>query len=267
MMNRSGELARRPDGTPRSVLCVGIPAVGHLNPMLRQAVELRQRGWQVALASTSEMRGYVEREFPNVRFVDLGADRTGAVGGAELQARVSAQPNFVSGTMDILRSVNALWPMMFDALVDEVRRDRPDVMVVDLFTAAGMDAAEVNGVPYVVNNADLLTAVSVDLLPAAPGVPLLFTGRSIKRMGVRDRLLDPALRLVGSTIFDVTLGADLNRLRKDPWTAPAAHDAPPGRCADHDQLGVWHRVQPAAAATAADGRADARRDVARGVAR
>jgi UDP:flavonoid glycosyltransferase YjiC (YdhE family) len=219
-MDHPGDLARRPDGTPRSVLCVGIPAVGHLNPLLRQAEELRRRGWRVALASTREMRGYVEREFPQVRFVDLGASTTAAVGSAEVQARVSAERSFVSGTMHILRSVNAQWPMMFDALLDELRRERPDVMVVDLFTAAGMDAAEVNRVPYVVNNADLLTAVSVDLLPPAPGVPLLFTGRSIKRMGALDRLLDPALRLVGSTILDITLGAELNRIRKTRGLRP-----------------------------------------------
>src|SRR6476659_894363 len=109
MIDGPGTLALRPDGSPRSVLCVGIPAVGHLNPMLRQALELRRRGWRVALASTSEMHAYVEREFPDIRFVDLGPDPTGGVGNADLQARVSAQSNFVSGTMDILRSVNALW--------------------------------------------------------------------------------------------------------------------------------------------------------------
>ena len=40
MIDGPGRLALRPDGT-RSVLCVGIPAVRHLNPMLRQALELR----------------------------------------------------------------------------------------------------------------------------------------------------------------------------------------------------------------------------------
>jgi UDP:flavonoid glycosyltransferase YjiC (YdhE family) len=207
-------LSRHVDGSPRSVLSVGIPAVGHLNPLLRQACELQRRGWRVALASTTGMRQYVAREFPTVRFVDLGPDPIGGVGNAELQARVSANASFLGGTIDILRSVNALWPMMFAGLADELRRDRPDVMVVDLFTAAGMDAAEDHGVPYVVNNPDLLTAISADLLPAAPEVPLLFSGRSISRITALDRVLNPVFRALASAVFDLTLGADLNRLRR-----------------------------------------------------
>jgi hypothetical protein len=53
------------------------------------------------------------------------------------------------------------------------------VLVVDLVTAAGMGAAEGGAIPYPVNNADLLPVISVRLLPRAPGVPLLFSGRSI----------------------------------------------------------------------------------------
>lgn len=54
----------------------------------------------------------------------------------------------------------------------------------------------------------------MDLLPAAPGVPLLFSGRSIRTVNALDRLLSPTLRLLGSTAFDLTLGAHLNRLRR-----------------------------------------------------
>ena len=87
-------------------------------------------------------------------------------------------------------------------------------MVVDLVTSAGMDAAEVAGVPYVVNNADLLTTVSVALLPPAPEVPLLFSGRSIRSINQIDRLLNPVLRLLATTVFDLTLSTQLNRLRR-----------------------------------------------------
>src|SRR5262245_25292812 len=88
-------LSRHLDGSPRSVLSVGIPAVGHLNPLLRQACELQRRGWRASLASTTEMCEYVAREFPSVRFVDLGPDPTGGIGNAELQARVSANSSFL----------------------------------------------------------------------------------------------------------------------------------------------------------------------------
>jgi UDP:flavonoid glycosyltransferase YjiC (YdhE family) len=204
----------------RAALFVAIPAIGHLNPLLRQAVELRRRGWRVAVASTEEMRGYVEDNFPDVRFVSVGIDPAGPDGNRALQERVSAASSFIGGTVEIMRWVNSLWPTMFDGLRAEVERDRPDVLVVDLVTTAGMDVAEVEGIPYVVNNADLLTSISVALLPPAPGVPLLFSGRSICRINRMDRLLDPLLRWLGATIFDLMLSVPLNRLRRTRGLRP-----------------------------------------------
>jgi UDP:flavonoid glycosyltransferase YjiC (YdhE family) len=206
--------------TSRSAVFVAIPAIGHLNPLLRQAAELQRRGWRVAMATTDEMRGYVEDSFPDVRFASIGTDPTGPRSKRALQARVSAASNLIGGTLDIMRWINSLWPTMFDGLLAEVRRDRPDVLVVDLVTTAGMDVAELEGIPYVVNNADLLTIISVALLPPAPGVPLLFSGRSIYRIGRLDRLLNPLLRWLGATMFDLMLSVPLNRLRNTRGLRP-----------------------------------------------
>ena len=71
-----------------------------------------------------------------------------------------------------------------------------------------MDAAEVLAVPFVVNNADLLTAISVAVLPPAPDVPLLFSRKSIKQIGRLDRALNPLQRTLGTTIVDLTLNRD-----------------------------------------------------------
>ena len=114
-----------PPGQDRSALFVGIPAIGHLNPLLKQALELRRRGWRVALASTDDVQGYVESSYPDVRFVSLGAAQPGAPGNPTLQARVSAASSFLAGTMDIMHGVNRLWPSMFDGLLAEIRRNRP----------------------------------------------------------------------------------------------------------------------------------------------
>jgi UDP:flavonoid glycosyltransferase YjiC (YdhE family) len=219
MTRTPSRLSRRPNGTPRAALFVSIPAIGHLNPLLKQGAELRRRGWRVAVASTEEMRAYMEG-FTDLRFVNLGPSPRGAMSNTELQERASANSSFVAGTLHIMRSVNALWPTMFDGLIGELRRDRPDVMVVDLFASAGMDAAEVARVPYVVNNADVLTALSVDLLPAAPDVPVLFSGRSIRTITRVDRMLNAPLRRLGSILFDLTLGAQLNRLRRTRGLPP-----------------------------------------------
>jgi hypothetical protein len=47
-------------GRQKYALFVSVPLVGHMNPLLRQAEELARRGYDVALASTSEARSYVE---------------------------------------------------------------------------------------------------------------------------------------------------------------------------------------------------------------
>ena len=143
---------------PGRALFVAIPLLGHINPLLAQAGELRRRGWRVHLASTDEVRQAVHGLEPEIEFVSLGDDPNGPDALPDLQTRVAARADVVSGTVDIMRWVNTLWPVMFDGLVAWMRTS-PDIVVVDLVTTAGMDAAERVGVPYVVNNADLLTTI------------------------------------------------------------------------------------------------------------
>ncbi len=156
-------------------LFTAIPLVGHLNPLIRKAEELQRRGWRVAVASTRDMALHVAREAPSVPFHDLGplgaiADRLKAD-----QQRASVDPNLPLGTLGIVRGLLAAWPLMFDGLSAAIRRDRPDVMVVDLYTAAGLCAADAAGVPVVLNNADVLGAISAAVLPPADQLPLLFS--------------------------------------------------------------------------------------------
>ena len=135
---------------------VAIPAGGHLTPLLRQAKELSRRGWRTAVASADEARGLVAAQHPEVPFVPLGTCPGAAERTARVQAQVSAQPDAIKGTLTMMRWAHSLWPLMYDGLRAATAADRPDVLVVDLVTAAGMDAAEVGGIPYMVNNAHLL---------------------------------------------------------------------------------------------------------------
>jgi UDP:flavonoid glycosyltransferase YjiC (YdhE family) len=83
-----------------------------------------------------------------------------------------------------------------------------------------MDAAEVGGIPYLVNNADLLPVISVRLLPPAPGVPLLFSGRSV-HVGRRwRRVIDPLASQLGVAVVELTLGRELNALRHTRGLTP-----------------------------------------------
>lgn len=205
---------------PGRALFVAIPLLGHINPLLAQAAELHRRGWHVHLASTDEVRQAVLAQAPDVDFVSLGADPNGPHALRDLQTRVAARADFLSGTVDIMRWVNTLWPVMFDGIVASARRQAPDIVVVDMVSTAGMDAAEHLGFPFVVNNADLLTTVSVSVLPPAPDLPLLFSRRSISQIGVLRRTLNPVQRIVGAMAVDLTLGRQLNALRRTRGLTP-----------------------------------------------
>jgi hypothetical protein len=50
-------------------LFMATPLVGHLNPLIRQAEELRRRGWRVAVASLRELGSHVAAESPDLPFI------------------------------------------------------------------------------------------------------------------------------------------------------------------------------------------------------
>src|SRR3954471_20571977 len=115
-------------------LFTAIPLVGHANPLLRQAEELRRRGWRVAFAGTREMRAHVGSESHGLPFVDLG--ELGAIADRlrRDQEAASVDRDFTRGTFRILSGLAAAWPVMFDGLARAIAGDRPDLLVTDLFT-------------------------------------------------------------------------------------------------------------------------------------
>src|SRR5580704_16627914 len=116
--------------------------------------------------------------------------------------------------MRILRGLRAVWPLMFDGLAAALAADRPDVVIVDLFSSAGMCAADAAGIPFVVNNPDLLASLPVTLLPPADRLPFLFSGRSIHDVGPIQWLTGPVLRRIAALAAAVTVERDLNQLRR-----------------------------------------------------
>jgi UDP:flavonoid glycosyltransferase YjiC (YdhE family) len=159
-------------------LFTSIPLVGHVNPLLRQAEKMQRRGWRVALASTREIETHVCAEGPSVPFLDLGSTRTGTDRLREAQRRASLDSGFLRGTRRIVNALWALWPTMYYGLLKTIAADTPDVVVADLFSSAGLSAADAAGLPAVVNNPDLLGALSLEVLPPADDLPFLFSGRS-----------------------------------------------------------------------------------------
>jgi UDP:flavonoid glycosyltransferase YjiC (YdhE family) len=198
---------------------VSIPLYGHLGPLLLQGAELARRGWRVSVATTEEARPAVERH-PELRFLSLGRMEMDPAAAVAMVARVTAEPDFLKGMMVILSGLDQAWTVVYDGLVAALEKERPRLMVVDLATTAGLDAAEAAGVPLVVNNADLLPVLPAGLFPPAPGVPSLFSGRSIHHPSKLPRWLHPARRVVEMKAASLTVGRLQNRLRRSRGLPP-----------------------------------------------
>ena len=194
-------------------LFTAIPLVGHVNPLLRQAEEMQRRGWRVALASTREIETHVCGESPSMPFLNLGSTPTGIDRLREAQRRASLDSAFARGTRRIVDALWALWPTMYDGLVKTIAADRPDIVVVDMFSSAGLSAADAAGVPSVVNNPDLLAAISLEVLPPADDLPFLFSGRSRRQIPWWQPLTAPLVRRLVALTTSATVGRELNRQR------------------------------------------------------
>ena len=180
-------------------------------------------GWRVAIASTRN-GAHAAAESPTVPFIDLGplGDMAGRL--RRDQEAASLDRNFARGTFQIVRGLAAVWPTMFEGLKRSLETDRPDVMVIDLFTSAALSLAESQGIPFVVNNPDLLASLPVTLLPPADHLPMLFSGRSKRDVGLLQRMVAPLLRRVAAFAAAQTIERDLNRLRAGSHLPPITID-------------------------------------------
>jgi UDP:flavonoid glycosyltransferase YjiC (YdhE family) len=194
-------------------LFTAIPFVGHLNPLVREAEELQKRGWRVAIAAYRELVPHLAREGPGVAIVDLGA--LGPLAG-KLRAcedAASADPHYTRGATRMLPALTGVWPLMYDRMAAAIAADKPDVVVADIFSPGGYLPAMDAGVPLVINNPALLSAVQPALLPPAPHVPFATTARSIHEMRVWHRALEPLVRGFVTAGLNLTLGRQVNRWR------------------------------------------------------
>ena len=194
-------------------LFTAIPFVGHLNPLVREAQELQRRGWRVAIASYRELVPHLAREGPGVAIVDLGA--LGPVGDRlrACEDAASADPDYTRGAMRMLPALTEIWPSMYERMTAAIAADKPDVVVADIFSPGGYLPAIDAGVPLAINNPALLSAVQPALLPPAPHVPIATTARSIHKVGMWHRALEPLVRAFVTAGLNLTLGRQVNRWR------------------------------------------------------
>lgn len=200
----------------KSALFVSIPFVGHLTPLLRQAEELARRGWRVRIASAEEMKPFVEADSciaQGVRFVSLGHLSQFQDELSRIEQLNSNEKVFLKTSLDIVNALWLIWDSYFDSLMEVVQQERPDVMIVDFVTRAGVDVAEAEGIPVVINNPDLLVTVSIAYLQPAYDVPLPYLGHSIHQMPWHRQWSYPLLRWLSGWLIEVTVGRKLNQFR------------------------------------------------------
>jgi UDP:flavonoid glycosyltransferase YjiC (YdhE family) len=176
-------------------LFIAIPITGHIDPLLRQAEALQRRGHRTA-------------------FVDAGPLGPTADRLRDAQAAAFDEP-YVRGARRIEDAVWDMWPSIFYGTAAAIASDRPDVVVADLASSAGMSAAEAAGVPFVVNNPGLLGAISPKILPVADHLPFLHSGRSVHEIHWWHLLAEPFVRRLTNARISRNAGGRLNRLRAE----------------------------------------------------
>lgn len=212
------------------VLFACIPALGHARPMIVQARALVRRGFRVCLASFDELGALLAVEAPDIPFLSAGTLRSSERERDEIAAEATAEPNFLKGLVRSFAGFSEeTWAPLYDLLRREIARDRPQVLVADFATPAGLDAADASGVRVLVNNPDLLCMLPPGLLPPAPHVPLPFSGQSLYAITPLRRVLTRAAHPIfvsASRLADsATFGRSLNAQRKTRELAPISHEA------------------------------------------
>jgi zeaxanthin glucosyltransferase len=142
------------------------PAIGHLNPMVALALELRRRGHEVVLFTVAD--GARKLTGLPLEVVTIGADAfpPGAVDEAY------ATLGRLSGRKGLRFSVHYFrreLAMLHGELPDAVRGAGVTALLVDQLSPAGSTVAEVLGLPFV-------TIANALLVNREPGVPPYFTG-------------------------------------------------------------------------------------------
>src|SRR5262249_8760122 len=137
------------------------------------------------------------------------------------RARITIEPGFVRSIL-IIGSVlkREDWARYYHRMYAVLEREQPHVVVADLMSTSAISAVESLGLACVINNADLLTVLPAGLLPPAPHVPLLLSGKSIHSIDGLSRRLYPLRRAVAIAVGSLLAWRSLNAARRSLGLAP-----------------------------------------------
>lgn len=140
--------------TSKHIMIVSLSLRGHVVPLARLAAELTSRGHRVSFAVPEDGRDYCNKT--GATFVSLGRLPFSLEERTKLR-QISHDTSFFRGTLSLINDIYLPNNMpMFKALIKIVKRDRPDLMVVDIGALGGLDVAHLMDIPYVINNPSIL---------------------------------------------------------------------------------------------------------------
>eukprot|EP00466_Bigelowiella_natans_P011798 jgi/Bigna1/42262/e_gw1.62.82.1 len=144
----------------KHIMLVSLHLRGHITPLARLARELVSRGYLVTFATPDA--GYVLAETvlhaSGAQIELLGTDPPGQVQRLNhLETAEASRQTPPWGLADLIDAVYLPYYLtMFDPVRELAERLQPDFLVVDVATLAGIDVAQLLGIPYIVNSPTLL---------------------------------------------------------------------------------------------------------------
>ncbi|TMW55586.1 hypothetical protein Poli38472_010468 [Pythium oligandrum] len=195
------------------IVLVSIPVLDKVLPLKNLAEELLHRGYRVGFALPENCWHWVS-DLEHHEFISLGnivgKGRATYSDHQELQT-LGVYESYAT----TLRYYASFQRPMFNALVEDLEEDRPDLLVVDRYTFAGFDAAQRLDIPFVVNNPSLLT--DIDSPPAYVGAP--FSNISMHTPSAWERCLNSFYRL-RFRLAMVQVFKEVNQNRRDQQLPP-----------------------------------------------
>jgi hypothetical protein len=150
----------------KTALFISIPFIGHLNPLLHQAIELYHRhniDYNIYIVSCSNIKTYVERNCLNttIQFIDIGQCQNETELSLNLKI-LASETDSLSGISTLFKaSIELYYPQMYEQMLNTIHpnifnNQKTIIAIIDRITYAGADIADHFHIPYIINVAGLI---------------------------------------------------------------------------------------------------------------
>lgn len=213
----------------KTVLCISIPFIGHLTPLLSQAIELYQRHdneFNIYIISCSNVKTFVEKKIFNTRikFLDIG-ECINETMLRSIMTYASEQNSTISGMWRLLSIVlREIYPKMYQQMLNRIspeifQNQEKVAAVIDRATYAGVDFAKYHNVSSIINVASVLLSLGFDDIPFAQYNPSPFRDlpESVHTIGTNllFRTIFPFVRFMAEFQTYIWLERPFNFLRQN----------------------------------------------------